>query len=37
MTGDTVMVALFATAFLGEKLSGLNWVGTALGAILVAV
>lgn len=34
-----VMVAIFATAFLGEKLSVLNWIGVvliALGALLVS-
>lgn len=34
-----VLVAIFATLFLGEKLSGRNWLGVALiavGAILVA-
>lgn len=34
-----VLVAIFATLFLGEKLSGKNWLGIALiavGAILVA-
>jgi len=34
-----VLVAVFATLFLGEKLSGRNWLGVALiaiGAILVA-
>ena len=37
---SVVMVAIIATAFLGEKLSALNWVGVALigvGAVLVAV
>src|SRR5262245_9255593 len=36
---SVVLVALFATAFLGERLSALNWAGiglVALGAILVA-
>jgi bacterial/archaeal transporter family protein len=36
---SVVMVALFATIFLGERLSGVNWAGIgliALGAILVA-
>lgn len=34
-----VLVAIFATLFLGERLSGKNWLGVALiafGAILVA-
>lgn len=34
-----VLVAVFATLFLGEKLSGRNWLGVALiavGAVLVA-
>lgn len=34
-----VLVAIFATLFLGEKLSGKNWLGVALiavGAVLVA-
>lgn len=34
-----VLVAIFATLFLGEKLTGKNWLGVALiavGAILVA-
>lgn len=34
-----VLVAIFATLFLGEKLSGRNWLGVALiavGAVLVA-
>jgi transporter family protein len=37
---SVVMVAIIATAFLGEKLSPVNWVGVALigvGAVLVAV
>jgi bacterial/archaeal transporter family protein len=36
---SVVLVALFGTLFLGEKLSGLNWLGVgliALGAVLVA-
>ena len=36
---SVVLVAIFATAFLGEELSALNWAGialVALGAILVA-
>src|SRR5262249_29762340 len=36
---SVVLVALFAFAFLCERLSGVNWVGVALiaaGAILVA-
>jgi bacterial/archaeal transporter family protein len=36
---SVVFVAVFATQFLGEKLSGANWLGVALiavGAILVA-
>jgi bacterial/archaeal transporter family protein len=36
---SVVMVALFATAFLGESLSSVNWAGIgliAVGAILVA-
>ncbi len=36
---SVVLVALFATLFLGEKLAAANWVGVALiaiGAILVA-
>jgi transporter family protein len=35
---SVVLVALFAFAFLGERLSGVQWVGLALvaaGAILV--
>lgn len=35
-----VLVALISVAFLGEKLSGLNWLGVALitaGAILLAI
>ena len=37
---SVVLVAVFGVLFLGEKLSGLNWLGVALvaaGAILVAV
>jgi transporter family protein len=37
---SVVMVAVFATIFLGERLSNLNWAGIALiaaGAILVAL
>jgi transporter family protein len=37
---SVVLVAVFGVAFLGEKLSGLNWIGIALigaGAILVSV
>ena len=37
---SVVMVAVIATVFLGEKLSGTNWLGVALiagGAVLVAV
>lgn len=37
---SVVLVALFGVVFLGEKLSGLNWLGVALigaGAVLVAV
>ncbi len=36
---SVVMVAIFATLFLGEKLSALNWLGVAMiagGAILIA-
>jgi len=36
---SVVLVALFGVAFLGEKLSGANWLGVAMiggGAILVA-
>jgi len=36
---SVVLVAIFGVAFLGERLSGLNWLGVALiaaGAILVA-
>ncbi|MEI8144127.1 MAG: EamA family transporter, partial [Alphaproteobacteria bacterium] len=36
---SVVFVAVFAVAFLGERLSGLNWAGGALiatGAVLVA-
>jgi transporter family protein len=36
---SVVLVALFGVAFLGEKLSGPNWLGVgliALGAILIA-
>jgi len=36
---SVVLVALFGAVFLGEKLSGLNWLGVALislGAVLVA-
>jgi len=37
---SVVLVALFGVTFLGERLSGLNWLGVALiatGALLVAV
>src|SRR3984957_20201460 len=37
---SVVLVAIFGVAFLGEKLSALNWFGVALvaaGAILVAI
>jgi transporter family protein len=37
---SVVLVALFGVAFLGERLSGLNWAGVGLiaaGAVLVAV
>ena len=37
---SVVLVALFGVVFLGERLSGLNWLGVALiaaGALLVAV
>lgn len=37
---SVVMVAIFAVAFLGEKLSALNWAGIAMiggGVILVAL
>lgn len=37
---SVVMVAIIATLFLGEKLSGTNWLGVAFivaGAVLVAV
>lgn len=37
---SVVLVAVFAALFLGERLSGLNWLGIALiatGAVLVAV
>jgi bacterial/archaeal transporter family protein len=37
---SVVLVALFGVIFLGERLSGVNWVGVALiaaGALLVAV
>lgn len=36
---SVVLVAIFGVVFLGERLSGMNWVGVALvgaGAILVA-
>ncbi|MBP1807010.1 EamA family transporter [Rubellimicrobium aerolatum] len=36
---SVVLVAVFAVLFLGERLSGLNWLGVALiagGAVLVA-
>ena len=36
---SVVLVALFAVMFLGERLSGLNWLGVMLitvGAVLVA-
>ena len=37
---SVVLVALFGVLFLGERLSGLNWLGVALiavGALLVAL
>jgi transporter family protein len=37
---SVVLVAVFGAAFLGERLSGVNWLGVALiasGALLVAV
>jgi transporter family protein len=37
---SVVLVALFGVVFLGEKLSGLNWLGVGLiaaGALLVAL
>jgi len=37
---SVVLVAVFAAAFLGERLSALNWLGVALiaaGAVLVAM
>ncbi len=37
---SVVLVALFGVAFLGEKLSGLNWLGVAMiagGTVLVAL
>ena len=37
---SVVLVAVFGVVFLGEKLSGLNWLGVALialGAVLVAI
>lgn len=37
---SVVMVAVFSVVFLGEKLTGLNWLGVAMiggGAILVAL
>jgi transporter family protein len=37
---SVVLVAVFATVFLGEKLAWLNWIGVALiaaGAVLVAI
>jgi transporter family protein len=37
---SVVLVALFGAVFLGEKLSGVNWLGVALiaaGALLVAL
>ncbi len=37
---SVVLVALFGAAFLGERLSAVNWIGVALiasGAVLVAV
>ncbi|WP_407525674.1 EamA family transporter [Methylobacterium oryzisoli] len=37
---SVVLVAVFGVLFLGERLSGLNWLGVgliALGAVLVAV
>jgi transporter family protein len=37
---SVVLVAIFGTAFLGERLAALNWLGVALiagGAVLVAI
>lgn len=37
---SVVMVAIFAVAFLGEKLSAVNWLGVAMiggGAVLVSI
>lgn len=37
---SVVLVAVFAAIFLGEKMSGINWLGIALisaGAVLVAI
>jgi len=37
---SVVLVAIFAALFLGERLSGVNWVGVAMvgvGAVLVAL
>jgi transporter family protein len=37
---SVVLVAIFAVAFLGEKLSAINWLGIAMiggGAVLVAI
>lgn len=37
---SVVLVAIFGAIFLGEKLSGVNWLGVALiaaGAVLVAI
>jgi transporter family protein len=37
---SVVLVAIFATVFLGERLSGPNWLGVGLiaaGAVLVAL
>ncbi|MCB8944399.1 MAG: EamA family transporter [Ardenticatenaceae bacterium] len=37
---SVVLVAVFGALFLGEKVSGMNWVGVALigmGAVLIAV
>jgi bacterial/archaeal transporter family protein len=37
---SVVLVALFGAAFLGEKLTGVNWTGVALvaaGAVLIAL
>ena len=37
---SVLLVAIFGVLFLGERLSGLNWMGVALiaaGAVLVAI